>query len=44
MSALVTAEGLGIEYAGRVVLSSVSLTVNRGDVLAVTGRSGSGKT
>ncbi|MDX6224912.1 MAG: putative transport system ATP-binding protein [Frankiales bacterium] len=44
MSALVTAEELGIEYAGRVVLSSVSLTVNRGDVLAVTGRSGSGKT
>ncbi|MEE8525442.1 MAG: ATP-binding cassette domain-containing protein [Thermoanaerobaculia bacterium] len=41
--AAVEVEGLDVEYSGRKVLRDVSLSVSRGEVLAVAGASGSGK-
>jgi putative ABC transport system ATP-binding protein len=41
---LLTASGLRVERGGRVLFSSVGLTVGPGERVAVTGPSGSGKT
>jgi heme exporter protein A len=44
MSRLLDAEALTFERAGEPVFEPVSLTVDAGDVLALTGRNGAGKT
>src|SRR5688500_14617593 len=41
--ALIEVDDLTIGYAGRAVLDEVTLTVGRGEILAVVGPSGSGK-
>lgn len=42
--ALIELDHVGINYAGRaVVLSDVNVSINAGDVVAITGESGSGK-
>ena len=40
---LVAAEGVGMSFQGRQVLSSVDLTVNRGEIVTLIGLNGSGK-
>ncbi len=40
---LVAAEGVGISYLGRQILSGVDLTVNRGEIVTLIGLNGSGK-
>ncbi len=40
---LVAAEGVGLSFAGRQVLSGVDLTVNRGEIVTLIGLNGSGK-
>jgi ABC-type polar amino acid transport system ATPase subunit len=44
VTALLTVERLGVRYADRVVLSALSLEVARGEVVALMGLSGAGKT
>lgn len=44
MSALLTVERLGVRYADRAVLEGLSLEVARGEVVALMGLSGAGKT
>lgn len=44
MTPLIEARGLGKAFDGRVVLDSVDLSVPRGTVVSVLGRSGAGKT
>ena len=41
---MIEADGLTKSYAGRVVLDSVSLTIDEGEVVAVLGPNGAGKT
>jgi ABC-type glutathione transport system ATPase component len=41
---LLAAEGLRVSFAGRVVLDGVDLAVHRGEVVALVGVSGTGKT
>jgi len=41
---VIEADGLTKSYAGRVVLDSVSLTIDEGEVVAVLGPNGAGKT
>ena len=42
--ALIELEGISVAYGNRAVLSDVSLTLRAGEEIAITGRSGSGKT
>ncbi len=44
MSSAIAIEEITLRYAGRLVLDELSLTVERGEVLALLGPSGSGKT
>ncbi len=44
MSALLAVSQLSKQFGGQPVLRDISLTLNQGDVLAVLGRSGGGKT
>ena len=44
MSSIIQISNVGMQWAGKTVLTDVSLTVNRGDFLAVTGPNGGGKT
>ena len=41
---VIEVEGLGLHYGGSQILSDVSLSVNRGEVLCVMGTNGVGKT
>ena len=41
---LIDLAGVGVVYGSRVVLSDVGLTLHAGEEIAITGRSGSGKT
>jgi ABC-type lipoprotein export system ATPase subunit len=41
---VVQARGVGVDHAGRQVLTGLDLTVAAGEQLAISGRSGSGKT
>lgn len=43
MSALVELDGLRVAYRGHEVLHGVSLTIGRGEIVAIVGESGSGK-
>lgn len=43
MSAIVELQGLRVAYRGHEVLHGVSLTVGRGEIVAIVGESGSGK-
>ena len=40
---LVTAEGVAMSFAGRLILSGVDLAVNRGEIVTLIGLNGSGK-
>lgn len=44
MNPVIQLSHVGMRWSGKTVLSDVSLTVNRGDFLAVTGPNGGGKT
>jgi ABC-type lipoprotein export system ATPase subunit len=41
---IVSAHGIGVTFAGRVILDGFSVDLDEGDQYALTGRSGSGKT
>ena len=42
--AIIRLEGIGMMRQGKDILNDVSLVVNRGDFMAVTGPNGGGKT
>ncbi|MDP3076999.1 ABC transporter ATP-binding protein [Bradyrhizobium sp.] len=44
MSAFLTAQGLNVELAGRIVLKDISLTLSSGHLVALVGPNGAGKT
>lgn len=42
--AIIRLEGIGMMRQGKDILNDVSLAVNRGDFMAITGPNGGGKT